>query len=412
VAVPDPAVLSVAVFALTYIGMALGRVPGLKLDRTGIALIAAITLYAAGAVTGSRALQAVDFATIAILFGLMILSAQFALSGFYDWVALRIAQAQRSPAVLLAATVAVSGALSAVLVNDVVVFAMVPLLVAGLQQRGLDPRPFLIALAGGANAGSAATIVGNPQNILIGEVGRLHFWDFTAACGAPAILALVTVFLVIWIAWRKRFAAPAIDEPSATAPLDRWQLIKACIGTAALLILFGTAIPREMAVLLLAGVLLVSRTLHTRQMLGLVDYQLLVLFGGLFIVTDALAATRVPADFVAMLQGHGLTLDRLAVLAPVALAASNTIGNVPAVVLILSAWPDLSAGTLYGLAVLSTLSGNLFLVGSVANLIVVERARTCGVHLGFAEHARCGVPMALISMALAAAWLSLAGHMN
>lgn len=409
---PGSAALSVAVFVLTYIGMALGRVPGLRLDRTGIALIAAITLYAAGTVTGERALQAVDFATIATLFGLMILSAQFALSGFYDWVALRIAQARRSPAALLAATIAVSGALSAVLVNDVVVFAMVPLLVAGLQRRGLDPRPYLIGLAGGANAGSAATIVGNPQNILIGEVGRLDFWSFASVCGIPALVSLVVVFLVVWAAWRKRFHAPAMKAPADIAPLDRWQLAKACVGAGALLVLFGTAVPREMAVLMLAGILLVSRTLHTRQMLGLVDYQLLVLFGGLFIVTDALAATGLPADLVAVLRDHGLTPDRLAVLTPVALIASNTIGNVPAVVLILSAWSGLSAGTLYGLAVLSTLAGNLFLVGSVANLIVVERARASGVRLGFAEHARCGVPMTLISMAVAVAWLFLSGHMH
>jgi Na+/H+ antiporter NhaD/arsenite permease-like protein len=143
----------VAVFALTYLGMALGRFPGLKIDRTGIAVIAAIVLFSIGAVPAERLVGAIDFPTLIILFGLMILSAQFAASGFYDWCSSRIAATPTSPAILLAITVAVAGGLSAVLANDVVVYAMTPLLCVGLQRRGLDPRPFLIGLAAAAKAG-------------------------------------------------------------------------------------------------------------------------------------------------------------------------------------------------------------------------------------------------------------------
>src|SRR5690606_9610872 len=147
--------LILAVFAATYTGMALGRFPGLSIDRAGIALLAAIVLAVTGAVTPASILGSIDFPTLFVLFGLMILSAQFDASGFYDWCSLRIASLDRSPAWLLGAVVAVSGLLSAVLANDVVVFAMTPLLCAGLLARGLDPRPYLIGLAGGANAGSA-----------------------------------------------------------------------------------------------------------------------------------------------------------------------------------------------------------------------------------------------------------------
>jgi Na+/H+ antiporter NhaD/arsenite permease-like protein len=124
----------------------------------------------------------------------MILSAQFAVCGFYDWCSARIAGSQAPPAVILALTVVIAGGLSAMLANDVIVFAMTPLLCAGLKSRGLDPRPYLIALAGAANAGSAATLIGNPQNILIGQVGRLRFWEFLAACGPPAALALLIIY--------------------------------------------------------------------------------------------------------------------------------------------------------------------------------------------------------------------------
>lgn len=410
-AAATPGLLAVvAIFALTYLGMALGRVPGLRIDRTGIAVVAAIAMFGIGAVPTEKLLGAIDFPTLIILFGLMILSAQFATSRFYDWCSLRIAATARSPAIILAITVIVAGGLSAVLANDVVVYAMTPLLCTGLQRRGLDPRPFLIALAAAANAGSAATIIGNPQNILIGQVGDLGFWRFLAACGGPALIGLTVVYGVVRLVWRAalaRPAAPPSDLPSLK--LDRLHLGKAVAATVILLTLFASQLPQTSGVLLVAGALLVSRRIASRQMLGMVDWHLLVLFAGLFVVTDALAETGLPDRAVAALAGAGLAPNNLAVIAPVALAASNTIGNVPAVILVLAVWPQLPEGALYALAVLSTLAGNLFLVGSLANLIVVERAQSVGVSLSFLDHARCGVPITLLSGAAAILWLWAAG---
>ena len=406
---PSPAVV-VAIFLLTYLGMAVGRVPGLRIDRTGIGLIAAILLVATGAITEERIVEAIDFPTIIILFGLMILSAQFAASGFYDWCSLRIATAKGSPAQLLAFTIAGTGGLSAILVNDVVVFAMAPLLVAGLRGRSLDPRPYLIGLAGAANAGSAATIIGNPQNIVIGQVGQLDFWSFLAVCGVPAMVALLCVYGTVWLMWRRRWHLPEQQvEPLPPERLDLPHLVKAALCAALLLVFFASPLPDETGVLLVAGAILISRRLTSRQMLGMVDWQLLVLFVSLFIVTDAITGTGLPALAVDALAQAGLLPDRLAVMAPLALVASNTTGNVPAVLLLLSVWPEMSEGALYALALLTTLAGNLLLIGSLANLIVAERALVAGVRLGFLEHARCGLPMTLLSFAFALAWLWLMG---
>jgi Na+/H+ antiporter NhaD/arsenite permease-like protein len=405
--------LVLIVFAAVYLGMALGRWPGLKVDRTGIALLGAIVLYGSGAIDGTAALAAIDFATLVVLFGLMILSAQFAACGFYDWCSTRIATAAIPPAVLLASTVIVGGLLSAVLANDVVVFAMTPLLCAGLTRRGLDARPFVIALAGGANAGSTATIIGNPQNILIGEVGQLHFWPFLIACAPPALAGLASVFLVVWWHWRRRLATSASPAGRLTAPeLDRPGLIKASLASFLLLLLFATPLPHVEGVLLVAGFLLISRRLATRTMLGLVDWHLLVLFGGLFVVTAALAQTGLPDDALRWLEARGLHPESLAMLAPLTLLGANTIGNVPLVVLLLSVSPSMTEGAFYALAVLSTLAGNLLVVGSLANIIAIERARDVGVAVGFAEHARCGVPMTLLSFLLALAWLIAMGHVR
>ncbi|MCC7272305.1 MAG: anion transporter [Alphaproteobacteria bacterium] len=401
----------VAVFVAVYVGMALGRWPGLGLDRTGIALIGAIGLGLGGAVDAAGALAAIDFPTLFVLFGLMILSARFAESGFYDWCVARIAAARAGPLTLLAMTVAVAGALSAVLANDVVVFAMTPLLCLGLRARGLDPRPFLIALAGAANAGSAATVIGNPQNILIGQTGRLDFFAFLLACGPPAVAGLAAVHLTVAAVWRGRWTLAERRDPPPPPRIDRPELAWAGAATLALLVLFATPLPQAEAVLVIGGLMLLSRNLATRRILGLVDWSLLVLFAGLFVVTAAFSATGLPGAAVAWLGARGMPVDDPLVLSALALLGSNSVGNVPAVVLFLKVVPDAGAGLLYALALLSTLAGNLLLVGSLANLIVVERAAAVGVRLSLRTHAACGVPMTLASMAVAVLWLVGLGYL-
>src|SRR5437588_4973 len=199
------------ILILTYIGMAAGRIAWLQVDRTGIALLAS------GEMTLDDFGSAVDLPTLAFLFAMMIISAQFAESGFIDLCARTITESRHGTATLLALTVAIGGGLSAILANDILIIAISPLLIAGAQSRGLDPRPLVIALAAATNAGSAATLIGNPQNILIGALGRLDFWVFLAICTVPAIFTLIVVFLVVWLQWRTRIArtvlAATLDAP-------------------------------------------------------------------------------------------------------------------------------------------------------------------------------------------------------
>lgn len=404
--------LILAVFVATYAGMALGRVPGLKLDRTGIALMAVVALLASGRLPVSAMGRAVDMPTLLLLFALMIVSAQFAAAGFYRAAASRITAAKGSPTRLLALTVIVAGGLSALLANDIIAFAMTPVIVEGVRRRGLDPRPYLIALAGAANAGSAMTVIGNPQNILIGQSGGLDFWRFLTACAPPALAALGIVYAVVRWQWRDALTASGPSAPLAPLPADGLQTAKGYFALAVLVALFATDLPRETGALLIAAWLLASRRLASRDMIGAVDWHLLLLFACLFIVTDAFASTGLAARGIDWLAMHGLLPDTLSVMAPLALAMSNTIGNVPAVMLVLSVWPSPGEGALYGLALLSTLAGNLLLIGSLANIIVAERAAGVGARLGFRDHARSGVPITVLSMAVAAAWLALAGWMN
>ena len=218
-------VLVTAIFAVTYLGMALGRLPGLRIDRTGIAVVGAVAVVAAGALSQRQALGAIDGDTLIVLFAMMVVSAQFGAAGAYDACARRIVALGRRPTVLLAGVVIAAGGLSTVLANDVVVFAMTPVLCAGLAGQGRDPRPFLIALATASNAGSAATPIGNPQNILIARSGDLDFLAFVEACAPPAAIALVIVFATVRLVWHTHFTAPAADRLEARPPAIRRRWI-------------------------------------------------------------------------------------------------------------------------------------------------------------------------------------------
>lgn len=395
------------VFGLVYLGMAAGRVPGLRVDRSGIAMIAAVVLVAAGTLTSTQLMQAMHFPTLLLLGGLMVLSARVRASGFYDALATGIARQARRPHHLLAMIVAVAGLLSAFLVNDVVVFAMAPLLCRGLAARKLDPRPYLFALAAASNAGSAATLIGNPQNILIGQVGRLGFWPYLAIAAVPALASLVIVFATIALVWRESLCEKPEEAEIEKPSIDRAGLFASGAGLVLLLVLFATPMPRAIAALLVAALLLISRTTPSRQFINQIDLPLIILFTSLFVINAAFSATGLPQEGMAWLANMHLLPDRAMLLAPFSLLASNTIGNVPAVMLLLKVWHGVPEGALVGLAIFATLAGNFLLVGSIANLITAEGARQHGTILTFRDHARAGIPMTLVSMLLAALWLAV-----
>jgi Na+/H+ antiporter NhaD/arsenite permease-like protein len=408
------AAIIILVFVATYLGMAAGRIPWLQVDRTGIALLGVIALLASRTVTLDDLGGNIDTSTLVLLFALMIVSAQFAAAGVYDVCADWMLSRRASPAMLLALTVAVCGGLSALLANDIVTFILAPLLVAGARARGLDPRPFLIALAGASNAGSAATLIGNPQNILIGQLGNLSFPVYLVTAIVPAVVALAAVYAVIWLLWHDRIDGTVMavtrEVPDVPRhPFDRNQAIKAVVAMALLLGLFMTSLPREVGGLLIAAILLSNRKITSRTMIASIDWPLLLLFVCLFAITGALADTGLPWSFISALDAHGLLPSSLVVLAPLTLLMSNAIGNVPSVVLLLEVWPNPPQGALYGLALMSSLAGNLLLSGSLANFIVVERAAAYGVRLSFGEYARVGVPATLVSMGFAVAWLAWTG---
>jgi Na+/H+ antiporter NhaD/arsenite permease-like protein len=403
----------IAVFFVVYLGMILGGLPFLQLDRTGVALLGAIALVSIGALTLEEAWGAIHAPTLILLFAFMVISAQLRLGGFYTWVTWRLGALPLPPAGLLAALIAVIAALSAVFSNDIICLAVAPVLVDVCLARRLNPVPFLLALACAANVGSAATLIGNPQNMLIGETLRLPFLDYICQVAAPVALGLVATWAII--AWQARGrwmlaaatgASGAHPRGEAPPPFDRWQSVKGVAIAAVVFVLFLFApLPREVVALVAAGLLMSSRKLHSYKMLGLVDWQLLVLFIGLFVVNHGLAKTGLPQDTIRDLAAAGVDLAHPGPLFAAAFVLSNVVSNVPAVMLLLPAATHGIAGPV--LAVSSTLAGNLLIVGSIANIIVIDTARRHGIAIDWKQHARVGVPVTLVTLAIAAGWLWL-----
>jgi Na+/H+ antiporter NhaD/arsenite permease-like protein len=400
----DPVV--VGVFAFVYLGMIAGELPGLKVDRSGIALLGAIVIVATGRVPLEEAWRAIDVPTIALLFGLMVISAQFRLGGFYTLVTRRLGAGDHSALGLLALVTLTAAALSAILANDIVCLAMAPVLIEVCSRRRLNPVPYLLALACASNVGSAATLIGNPQNMLIGQTLRLSFTGYLIDGGVPALFGVAVVWGIIGWRYRGRWTSDAPEVDVAAPPFDRWQTSKGLVTVTAVVLAFVfTEWPREIVALAGAGVVLVSRRMASREMLGLVDWHLLVLFIGLFVVNRALAQSGFVGSLLMLARMAGADLTQAPTLFTVTALLSNLVSNVPAVMLLLPAAREPLDGVV--LALSSTLAGNLIIVGSIANIIVVDQAARLGVGIDWRAHARVGIPVTIVTLAIAAIWLTL-----
>lgn len=404
---------TLAVFLLVYVAMGVGHLPGFKLDRTGAATVGAMVLLALGYISPQAAWDAIDYRSIGLLFGLMVVSSAFVVSGFYDKAARWVGGLQVSPPLLLAILIGVSGGLSAVLTNDVVVVAMTPVLVSITLTRGLNPIPFLLGFCFAANVGSAATIIGSPQNMIAAEALKISFTGFMKVSAIPALLGLPLIWLTIVLIYRGKWKRAASPTPASTPsaeviPFDRIETTKAAIVTLAMVVAFVfSSWPHMLIALAGASVLLVNRGISSKNMLSRVDGDLLLLLIGLFIVNQAVAATDLPQHLLASLSSFGLNLNEPLSMLAVMSVLSNVVGNNPAVMLVAPFLDgSVNAEALGAAIALGTgFSSNMVIFGSLAGIIVAEQGRAHGVTIGFAEFTLAGLPVSLLCLALAVGWI-------
>jgi Na+/H+ antiporter NhaD/arsenite permease-like protein len=394
------------IFVATYAFLAVGKIPVYRIDRAGAALLGGSLMVGVGVLSVEEAYAAIDFDTITLLLGMMIVVANLRVSGFFRLVNGWVATNVRRPLTLLVAIVLTSGLLSAFLVNDTICLVMTPLALDLVTQLKRNPIPYLLAIATASNIGSAATITGNPQNIIIGSLSHIPYRAFAAALAPVAVIGLVITTLLIALVYRSEFfTRERFEKSELPAHYHGPLLLKTIRVLVGLVVLFLIGQPVARVAIVGGAFLLLTRRVKPQKIYREIDWPLLIMFVGLFIVIGGFEKTIITPEAAAVGRLH---LDNTAVLVGVTAFLSNVVSNVPAVLVLKPFVPTLSDPQRAWLvvAMAATLAGNLTLVGSVANLIVAQRAKARGVEISFSTYFKVGAPLTFITVLIGSLWLA------
>ena len=404
---------AILIFAFTYLLISGRRLKILPLNRPAAALLGTVLMVAAGVLTPKQAYAAVDYDTLVLLLGMMLIAAYLSLAGFFDWAADWVLRVGQTPQRLLLYLILTSGTLSALLVNDTICLMLTPLVVAVMVRGRLPLPPYLLALAMSANIGSVCTLVGNPQNMIIGSLSQIPFLRFSASLLPVAVVGLAIQYAVLRFGFRRLLATATIHKsPAPPRPLDRRLLLITFAVLALVFVGFLAGLNLPWTALAGGALVMVLARRDTHQVLKLVDWHLLVFFAALFVVVEGLNSTGLPDQIHGSLRGvFGHTASAQAWnLAWFSALGSNLFSNVP-FVLVAGKWinhfaqPELMWKVM---ALATTFAGNLTLLGSVANLIVVESARG-HCEIGFWDYAKFGLPITLLTTVAGLGLLLLLG---
>jgi Na+/H+ antiporter NhaD/arsenite permease-like protein len=395
--------VATVIFGTTYVLISVRQLKILPLNRPAAALLGAVLMVSTGVMTPERAYRAVNYDTIVLLLAMMLVSAYLYLAHFFEWAADVVLRFSRTPQRLLLHLTLTSGILSALLVNDTICLMLTPLVIAVIRRGKLPLLPYLIALATSANIGSVATLVGNPQNMIIGHFSHVPFAQFSRSLAPAAIVALAINFAILRFGFRRALRTTVVEqEPHAIPKLDRGLFALVCAVFVSIFACFLAGLNLAWTALAGAALVMVIARRDTHEVLKLVDWHLLVFFAALFVVVDGLSDTGLPDAIYRHLQpmfgshvpAQAWNLTWFSVL------GSNIFSNVP-FVLVAGKWiarfadPDLMWKVL---ALATTFAGNLTIIGSVANMIVLESARE-HVQVGFWDYARFGIPITILTTA-------------
>ena len=393
------------IFVASYVVFALGKFPGLKIDRTGAAIIGAVGMVAFRIVQPSDAIQHVNFQTVVLLFSMMLIVGNLHLVGFFEWNA-EVVLRRLKPHQLLPAVLFTCGFLSAFFVNDIVCLVMVPFVLSITRKMNLQPLPYLLAVATASNIGSVATITGNPQNMLIGSFSGIHYRDFLLHLAPVAIAGLFVDWAVLhWIHMRNVVLKAEQRTEIPLPALDLSKLTKPLIVASAVVIGFFIGVDPALMAALGAAMLLITRTLEPQKLYKEVDWGLLVFFVGLFLIVGGAENAGITTRLLDVARNWNLQRTWVFTLSVATLC--NIVNNVPAVMLLKTMVPGFADPhkAWLVLAMASTLAGNLTITGSVANIIVVETAKP-EVEIEYRDYLRVGVPITLLTLTIGWAWLT------
>jgi Na+/H+ antiporter NhaD/arsenite permease-like protein len=362
-------------------------------------------MLAAGILNLEEAWRSIHYETILLLFGMMIVVANLRVAGFFPWAARWFVRRAHGPQSLLAAVIVITAVLSAMFVNDTICIVMTPLVLEITGSLGRRPLPYLLAVAMASNVGSAATITGNPQNMMIGGFSGIPYATFFFTLAPVAVFGVVVTFVLLRWMHREEFSATArVEVPEQPVAVDRMLLIKSLTAALVMFAALFLGAPIAVSAMVAGAALLITRRVHPEAIYAQIDWPLLVLFSGLFVVLAGVEKTSLDEELFAW--AATFRLEKLPVLSTASVLLSNLVSNVPSVMLfkpVIERLPNETEAWL-ALSMSATLAGNLTLSGSMANLIVAERARE--VHrITFWEYTRAGLPLTLLTVAAGTAWL-------
>jgi len=395
-------------FGVTYLLIATRRLRWLRIDRASGAIIGAVLAVAIGSISAEQAAAAVDQSTLVLLLAVMGMGAFLSIDGFFDRAAVRLLSTAGSKARLLAALVWGAGALSAVITNDAVCVLAAPLVVQWIRRWNLPRLPFLLALATASNTGSVATLVGNPQNMLCANLGKLGFAPYLGHMLPVAVLSLAVNHAILALIFRRDLDGslpPAVIEGELFTRKSSMTLV--VLGGTVVAYIAGS--PMTYTALTGFAILLILHRIDPTEVWARIDWSVLLFFGGLFVSVDGFVRSGAPAYVfgrVPLFIGPE-SLGSYARTAMYFLAGSNVVTNVPFILLVrdeIAKLPNVRLGWEM-LAMASTFAGNLTLLGSVANIIVSEKAQEIG-GLRFVEYAKAGFPIAVATTAVGTLWLT------
>ena len=399
---------ALAIFAASYFALAIGKIPGLSIDRAGVALVGAGLMVASGVLSLEDAYKAIDLDTITLLLGMMIVVANLRLSGFFAIATTWVAEHAKLPMILLCAVTATSGIFSAFLVNDAICLVLAPLVLELTLRMGRKPIPYLLAVAMASNVGSTATITGNPQNIMIGSFSQIPYARFALSLGPVALLGLVITVGLLALFHRVEFTGGGrITAVKLKIRVNRMLVARALVATALMVALFFMGQKPAKAAIVIGGLLLLTRRVKSERVYAEIDWSLLLMFAGLFIIVAGAQHALLTPDLIARVSR--LHLEQVPILSAVTAVLSNLVSNVPAVLMLkpfVQSLPDHVTAWLT-IAMASTLAGNFTILGSIANLIVVQKAASRGVTISFWDYFRVGAPLTVITLVIGTLWMWL-----
>jgi len=406
---------AIIIFIITYILIGIQNIPGIHINRTAGALLGAVAMVFFGVISVKEAYVAIDLDIMLFILGMMIIIAYMELSGFFEMVERWILKRAKSASGLLFFLIISSGIASSFFMNDTICLLFTPIVLRIVKKAQLNPIPYLIALATSSNIGSTMTIIGNPQNMLIGLYSKIHFLEFLRILSPVSIIGLLINFLLIRLIYHRDLSGKGInlkfDENKIV--IQKRLFIASFITLILLLVFLCLGYSPQNVAITLACFLILAGADKPRKALEEVDWQLLLFFAGLFIVMHGMEKSGITLSIFAYVKNY-LSDGKISQILNLTIGStvlSNIVSNVPAVILFSHFFAGLANSKLawLTLAMSSTLAGNLTIIGSVANIIVFESAEKEGVKVGFFEYLKFGLPLTIVTLVIGIATLLLFG---